>query len=116
MDKLGADYYYGKNGKTQNYAEAMKWFRKAAGMGYAPSMLGIGYMYEKGQSVQKNDSEAVKWYRKAAELGEKNSQFNLGLCYYVGRGVAQDYKEAMKWMRKSADQGIPEAKTKLQKL
>ena len=26
----GENYYYGKNGITQNYSEAFKWFKKAA--------------------------------------------------------------------------------------
>ena len=35
MYDLGNDYYNGRNGKARDYAEAVKWYRKAAEQGYA---------------------------------------------------------------------------------
>jgi len=64
----------------------------------------IGWCYEKGKVVAKNDVEAFKWYGRSAELGDADGQSNLGRCYANGRGVAKDDKEAFKWLKKSADQ------------
>ena len=64
----------------------------------------IGWCYEKGKVVAKNDTEAFKWYGKSAELGDADGQSNLGRCFSHGRGVVKDQKEAFKWWKKSADQ------------
>jgi TPR repeat protein len=34
--------YYGGEGVPQDYAEAVKWYRKAADQGYAPAQAGLG--------------------------------------------------------------------------
>jgi hypothetical protein len=38
---LGTFYYYG-HGVPQDYALAVKWFRKAADQGYAAAQVGLG--------------------------------------------------------------------------
>jgi len=88
---LGLMYDKGQ-GVPQDYAEAVKWYHKAAEQGNA---------------------KAVKWYRKAAEQGNAEAQFNLGLMYDKRQGVPQDYAEAVKWYRKAAEQGFAEAQTNL---
>ncbi len=105
MYNMGNDYYYGRNGKTKDYAEAVKWYRKAAEQGYADGQNDLGYMYRKGLGVTQDYAEAVKWYRKAAEQGNASGQNNLGYMYDEGLGVPQDYAEAVKWYRKAAEQG-----------
>jgi len=79
-------------GVPQNYAEALKWYRKAAVQGNA---------------------KALKWYHKAAEQGNVEAQFNLGLMYEKRQGVPQDYVEAGNWYRRAAEQGFAEAQTNL---
>lgn len=102
----GENYYYGRNGFGQDYAEAVKWYRKAAEQGYARAQCDLGFMYENGRGVtKKDDYEAVKWYRKAADQGNASAQCNLGFMYDNGRGVTKDESEAVKWFRKAADQG-----------
>lgn len=103
--KTGDDYYFGRNGKTQSYEEAVKWYRKAAEQGYASAQCDLGYCYEKGQGVTKDYAEAVKWYRKAAEQGHAYAQYNLGNRYANGQGVTKDETETVKWYRKAAAQG-----------
>ena len=76
--------YENANGVTQDYSEAVKWYRKAAEQGYAQGQSNLGFMYEKGRGVTQDYSEAVKWYRKAAEQGEPAGQSNLGFMYDKG--------------------------------
>ena len=111
--KIGGDYYFGRNGKTKSYEEAVKWYRKAAEMGHATSQYNLGYCYKNGHGVTKDYSEAVKWYRKAAEQGQANAQYNLGYCYENGQGVTKDVAEAVKWYRKAAEQGDASAQCNL---
>ncbi len=65
---LGVMYENGQ-GVPQGYAEAVKWYRKAAEQGFAPAQHNLGVMYQKGQGVPQGEAEAVKWWRKAAEQG-----------------------------------------------
>ena len=100
----GNDYSLGR-GVEQDYAEAVKWYRKSAAQGSADAQFNLGLMYFKGQCVEQDDEEAVEWFRKAAAQGSTDAQYNLGWMYENGRGVGQDYAEAVKWYRKSAIQG-----------
>ena len=95
--------------KSKDYAEALKWYRKAAVQGYAPAQHGLGLMYHKGEGVLEDYREAVKWYRKAAEQGHAGAQNNLGNMYHKGYGVPEDYVKAYAWYILAASQGIERA-------
>ena len=82
-----------------DYAIALKLLRPLAKQGNASAQLNLGFMYDLGQGVTKDDKEAVKWYRLAAEQNDASAQTNLGWMYETGHGVTQDYKEALKWYR-----------------
>ncbi len=56
-----------------DYAEALRWFRKAADLGNANAMENIGMLYRTGQGVIRDDAEALRWWRKAADLGDANA-------------------------------------------
>ena len=105
-------YYHGA-GVPQDYAEAVKWYRKAGEQGYAGAQYNLGFMYAKGKGVPQDYAEAGKWYRKAAAQGLAEAQNNLGIMYAKGKGVPQDYHEAAKWYRKAAEQGLAEAQNNL---
>ena len=81
-------------GVAQDYAEAVKWYRRAAEQGIAEAQHNLGFMYHEGQGMAQDYAEAVKWYRRAAEQGLAEAQTNLGYMYHTGRGVAQDYVQA----------------------
>ena len=94
---LGVKYYYGE-GAPQDYAEAMKWYRKAADQGEVRSQYNVGLMYEKGQSVPQDYAEAVRWYRKAADQGDTTAEFMVGFSYIRGKGVPTDFVQAHMWL------------------
>ncbi len=104
-----ANYYYDR----KEYAEAVKWYHKAAEQGDARAQYNLAYMYGNGKGVQKDDYEAVKWLRKAAEQGDVSAQNNLGVMCEKGRGVQKDFFEAVKWLRKAAEQGNANAQKNL---
>jgi TPR repeat protein len=109
--RLGYMYYTGEGALKEDYAEAMKWYRKAADQGNADAQYRLGYMYYNG--VPEDNIEAMKWYRKAADQGNADAQYRLGYMYYNGEGAPKDYAEAAKWYRKVADQGNADAQTGL---
>ena len=85
----------------EEYAEAVKWYHRAAEQGLAKAQELLGEMYRNGQDY----AEAAKWYRRAAEQGDASAQYNLGRMYRKGEGVPQDHAETAKWYRRAAEQG-----------
>ena len=57
----------------------------------------LGYLYDSGQGVLRDDAQAAHWWRKSAEQGDLQAQCGLGLLYHDGSGVPQDYAEAYFW-------------------
>jgi TPR repeat protein len=115
-----AQYYLGVmydkgNGVSRDYAEAVKWYGKAAEQGYAKAQadleavhkgvtkayVNLGWMYDSRQDY----AEAVTWFRKAADQGDALGQINFGFMYAQGRGVTQDYVLAHMWFNLAAARG-----------
>lgn len=110
--ELGVRYHEGQ-GVPKDYAEAMRWFHKAADQGNPDAEFNLGVMYEKGRSVRPDYEQAIRWYRQAADQDYAPAEYNLGVMFDKARGVPQDYVEAMKWYRKAADQGYADAQYNL---
>ena len=111
MANLGYMYDIGQ-GVTQDYTEAVKWYRKAAELGHANAMYNLGVMHANGEGVIEDDKEAVKWFRKAAELGDAGAMTNLGFMYANGEGVIEDDVEAYAWFNVAAAKGMKMAAEK----
>jgi len=79
---------------AQDYAEAVKYYLKAAELGNSGAQFNLGTLYATGQGTAQDYEQAVYWYQKAAEQGNTNAQYNLGNLYYNGEGVEQDYAKA----------------------
>jgi TPR repeat protein len=94
----------------QDYAEAVRWYRKAAEQGLTAAQQILGAMYDVGKGTQKNAGEAVHWYREAAESGDPIAQYILGVMYQTGDGVPQDYVQAYVWLDRAARQELEQAR------
>ncbi len=90
--------------------EAVKWYRLGAENGYENAQYKLGYIYEKGQGVEKDYGEAVKWYSRAAERGYVDAQFAVAQVY---EQVLKDYPEARKWYAAAARQNHRQAQYRL---
>jgi TPR repeat protein len=88
-----------------DYATAAREFRPFAEAGQANAQYILGWIYQSGEGVQRDDAEAAKWYQRAAEKGNADAQYALGSLYAGGVGVARDDAAAVKWFRKAAEQG-----------
>jgi TPR repeat protein len=107
-EKLGGMYYYGQ-GVSQDYSQALQWYRKAADQGNPHAQYGVGYMYESGKGIQQDFAEASRWYEQAVGKGDRQAECGLAAMYYDGRGVPQDRAKAAILDRRSADQGLARA-------
>ncbi|GHT42616.1 hypothetical protein FACS189443_5830 [Planctomycetales bacterium] len=72
--KLGTLLY-----ATEEYKEAMYWFRKAAEQGLAGAQFNLGVCYLKGHGTEQNRTQAVIWIKKAAEQGSKDAKNALAV-------------------------------------
>ena len=54
-----------------DYAEAVKWYRKAAEQGYAGAQSALGVMYYNGEGVLQDTIAAHMWFNIAAIKGNK---------------------------------------------
>jgi TPR repeat protein len=87
-------YKYGK-GVPKDYAEAVKWFRKAAEQGHAKAQYFLGTMYETGsKGVPQDYAEALRWYRKAAEQGHADAPYNVAALNRRNKSVPADATKA----------------------
>ena len=101
---LGMVYYVGE-GVSQDYTEALKWFRMAADQRLADSQHMLGVMYDLGDGVPQDYAEATRWYRVAADQGFPPAQYDLGNQYASGEGVPQNFSEAYVWFSLAASAG-----------
>jgi len=100
----GEKYFKGQ-GVSRDYAEALRWYRKAADLGNAAACGRIGVMYYTGDGVRQDYDEALRWLRKSAELGSPEAAGTVGWMYEHGTGVRENYAEAAKWYRIAAEKG-----------
>jgi len=113
---LGNIYAEGAGVVEQDYAEALRWWLRAAEQGDAAAQSSVGFIYAEGEVVAQDDAEARRWWLKAAEQGDAAAQFSLGRQYVKGTGVPRDYNEAARWFRKAASQGHKAAQDDLEAL
>ena len=111
--ELGNAYNAGQAGLKQDYAEALKWYRRAAEKGFAMAQYNLGLAYEQGRGVPVDERQAFKYYLQAAEQGLAAAQFNAGNMYAAGRGIGRDLFEANLWFKQAAEKGIAEAQFNL---
>jgi TPR repeat protein len=109
---VGMMYDFGQ-GVPQNYAEAIRWYRRSAERGNPAAQNNLGVMHLNGQGVPANSVEAARWIRMAADQGYAQAQMNLGWMHAKGTGVPRNYSEAIRWSRLAAEQGDDEGQLNL---
>ena len=89
-----------------DYQAAHKLWLHAARSGNTSAQMSLGYLYERGIGVRRDDAQAMAWYLKAAEAGLAEAQYRLGLMYELGKGAGIDLWEAEAWYHRATDQGL----------
>ena len=60
--------------------------------GYKMNLL--GFMYENGYGVERNNNTSMEYYEMAVEMGNVHAMHNLGYKYRYGEGVEWDYNKS----------------------
>ena len=93
----------------QDYAEAFRWWTKAAAQGEANAQHALGICYRFGRGTLPDITKSAEMLRRAAENGHPQAQNDLGNCYMNGEGVVRDLDQATQWWMKAAMQDVPQA-------
>jgi TPR repeat protein len=64
--------------RPPDFAEAVRWYERAAESGSAEAAARLCRMYLAGQGVRRDEAAAKRWYERAAELGRDGSAERRG--------------------------------------
>ena len=73
--------------------------------GNPDAQVSMGFRYQDGNGVERDNAEAVKWFQKAADQGYSKGTAALAFCLMEGKGVAENKKEAFNLYLKAYQQG-----------
>lgn len=94
--------YYGDK---KDYAEAVKWYTKAAEHKCLYAKANLANCYFLGNGVKEDKGKSFSLYREVAMKGLVEAINQVGSCYLNGYGVSNDEKAAFKWFSKAAELG-----------
>ncbi|EJK77700.1 hypothetical protein THAOC_00451, partial [Thalassiosira oceanica] len=87
-DFLAQFYYSGKNGLEMDIPRAIELWTDATRLGNLGAHLALGFMYIKGEGVEKDETRGIRHWQQAAIKGHPESRFMLGAHEY-GNGNHQ---------------------------
>lgn len=80
---IGRAYYTGL-GRTADFKQAVRFFRKSADLGNVEAMSLLGNCYLRGQGVKKDKAAALTLFENASEQGDITATFRIGDMYKSG--------------------------------
>ena len=89
-------------GVPQDYAEAVKWYRKAAEQGNNDGQGNLGWVYLNGHGVPQDFVTAYMWLSLSAAQGNKNARIKRDLAAQrmTPAQIAKAQKMAREWLAK----------------
>jgi TPR repeat protein len=108
LQQVAAMYEEG-DALQQSYAEAAKWYRKAADAGSSQARVKLASMFIDGRGVQRDYGQAMILCRDAAKQNYASGQYCVGYIYQHGLGTPADSKEAAKWYELASKGGHQKA-------
>ncbi len=103
--------YDNSRGVPQDYAEAVKWYCKAAEQGFAEAQFNLGVIYGKGQRVPQDYVQAHMWYNLAASRLPPGSDRDMAVmnrealaARMTPAQIAEAQRLAREWMEKHGKQ------------
>ncbi|MEN9335769.1 MAG: hypothetical protein RLZZ500_756 [Bacteroidota bacterium] len=89
--------------ETQEFDKAVPILKQSAELGNAEAQYNLGYCYQAGVVVEKNNKTAIEWYLKSADQGFNDALYQLMMAYGNGDGVEQNPKKAFSYALKCAE-------------
>lgn len=77
--QMGEDYYYARNGLTQDYTEARIRYEDAAERGHVEALFRLGNFYQRGLGVEQDYDKALEYYNRAAVAGHREASIKADI-------------------------------------
>ncbi|HSY91525.1 MAG TPA: tetratricopeptide repeat protein [Candidatus Binatus sp.] len=100
-------------GPDRDLGEALKWYEKAAEMGYSEAQFNVCRLTAQGLVSPADYKASTDWCSTLAERGDPWGEYGLARMFVAGVGMQPDLKKAAEWYKKSAEQGNPAAQFEL---
>ncbi|HMS44660.1 MAG TPA: tetratricopeptide repeat protein [Alphaproteobacteria bacterium] len=91
--------------ENQSYEEARHIFEKLAQAGDIEAGYGLGYLYWRGLSSDRDMQQAIEWLTKSAQKGHIGAQIGLGYIYLYGVAGYVDLMKAEYWYSQALESG-----------
>ena len=78
MFKMGNFCRDGRNGFPQDHIKTLELWHRAAELGFAKAYASIGYAYENGIGVERDEKKTAYYCELAAMKGDEDARYNLG--------------------------------------
>ncbi|KAH3767726.1 tetratricopeptide repeat protein [Pelomyxa schiedti] len=101
---VGCDYYNGSgdDGYNRNTDKAVSAWTMAAHLRYNWAMARLGWCYQHGVGVERDQQMAVSFYTSAISVWPGHS-WRLGVCYLRGESVQRDWAMTVQLIHQSGD-------------
>jgi uncharacterized protein len=106
-------YVLTHNPSADEAQSAMKWLRASAAQNNPEAEFYLGYLYEHGQFVPRNQALAAENYAAAAAQHYAMAENNLASLYQRGQGVKKNLRKAFELYLAASQQGNAVAQTNL---
>ena len=94
LNNKGASLY-----RSENFSDAVEYYRLAAAMGNVQSISNLGYCYLYGRSIEQNVSAAMGYFIVAASRGNADAAYKLGDIYDSDKWGMSDKELAVYYYR-----------------
>jgi enhanced entry protein EnhC len=101
-----SDYYLLNDADLNKLQIATKTYHHLAELGYPKANLKLGYMYQQGLIVKKDEKKAAAFYKKAANENNLIAMYLLANIYLSGEVGKPNIKKAKLWYQKAANLGF----------
>jgi hypothetical protein len=101
---------------TQDDAEAVRWYRRAAVRNSVLAQNNLAWMSEQGRGLERDYSAALFWYKLSAQSGNVAAQHSLAFLYERGLGLPPNPTLAAEWYERALRQGDESARTALDRV
>lgn len=100
---IGQDFCQGKNGRTKDVAEGLRWLKQGADKGYPSAICELAYYFFDKEGIPHDYMQARYYAEKAVAAGEVGAYLILGYIYRDGKDVEKDMAKAIDCFEKCID-------------
>ena len=102
--------------QRRDYAEAAKWFTRAAAQGQKNAAHNLGNIFESGLGVAKDGARARELFKQALRAGYLPAAIGYAGLLLRGEGGAADYGTALEVLREAAGRGCAQSRAILDQI